>query len=198
LIHNALHSKKNLGHKISLSSSAEKTPDIDRMVRDNVMIALRKIIQAIDLNSKKLEKRVGLTGPQLVILQEIARGEEVTPGEIARAVSLSQATVTGILERMEKRGLIARQRSRQDKRCIMVRITVTGHKILEEAPPLMQEAFVERFSSLQEWEQTMILSALQRLVSILDAKSIKAAPFLATSPIDGQADKLDDVRPSPS
>ncbi len=181
-----------------MNSSTEKTPDIDRTVRDNVMIALRKIIQAIDLNSKKLEKRVGLTGPQLVILQEIARGEEVTPGEIARAVSLSQATVTGILERMEKRGLIARQRSRQDKRCIMVRITVTGQKILEEAPPLMQEAFVERFSSLQEWEQTMILSALQRLVSILDAKSIKASPFLATSPIDGQADKLDDVRPSSS
>lgn len=162
------------------------------------MIALRKIIQAIDMNSKKLVKRVGLTGPQLVILQEMARGGEVTPGEIARAVSLSQATVTGILERMEKRGLIARQRSRQDKRCIMVRITGAGHKILEEAPPLMQEAFVERFSNLQDWEQTMILSALQRLVSILDAKSIQAAPFLATSHIDEQAEKLDDVRPSPA
>lgn len=163
----------------------------DRSVSDSVLIALRKIIQAIEMNSKKLVKRVGLTGPQLVILQEIARSGELTAGEIARAVSVSQATVTGILERMEKRGLLARQRSESDKRRIMVSITQPGRQILDEAPPLMQEAFVERFSSLQEWEQTMILSALQRLVSIMDAKTIQAAPFLATTPFDSQAPKAD-------
>ena len=118
-------------------------------------------------------------------------------GEIARAVSLSQATVTGILERMENRGLLARRRSDRDKRRIMVRITKNGQQILEDAPPLMQEAFVERFSSLQEWEQTMILSSLQRLVSIMDAKTIQAAPFLATSPIGKPTVNTDDITPPP-
>ena len=162
----------------------------NRTVSDSVMIALRKIIQAIDTNSKQLVKRVGLTGPQLVILQEITRMGEVTAGEIAQAVSLSQATVTGILERMEKRGLLARRRSERDKRRIMVSITESGKQVLKDAPPLMQEAFVDRFSDLQEWEQTMILSSLQRLVSIMDAKTIQAAPFLATSPIDNPVTKL--------
>ena len=160
-----------------------------RSTSDSVMIALRKIIQAIDMNSKKLVKRVGLTGPQLVILQEISSLGEVTAGEIARAVSLSQATLTGILERMEKRGLLTRRRSEHDKRRVMVRITDSGKQILEDAPPLMQEAFVDEFSSLQEWEQNMILSALHRLVSIMDAKAIQAAPFLATAPLDNQAVK---------
>jgi len=170
----------------------QETDDVaQRSVSDSVMIALRKIIQAIELNSKRLVKRVGLTGPQLVILQEVTRSGEVTAGEIARAVSLSQATVTGILERMEKRGLLARQRSDRDKRRIMVRITESGRQILEDAPPLMQEAFVEKFSSLQEWEQTMILSALQRLVGIMDASTIQAAPFLSTSPLDSQVGKTD-------
>jgi DNA-binding MarR family transcriptional regulator len=167
---------------------------LNRSISDNVMIALRKIMQAIELNSKQLFKRVGLTGPQLVILQEVSRHGEVTAGEIARAVSLSQATVTGILERMEKRGLLARQRSERDKRRIMVRITEPGRKILDEAPPLMQEAFVEKFSSLQAWEQTMILSALQRLVSIMDATTIQAAPFLSTSRLDSPSPKPDDSR----
>jgi DNA-binding MarR family transcriptional regulator len=162
------------------------------------MIALRKIIQAIDMNSKKLVKRVGLTGPQLVILQEIASLGEVTTGEIARAVSLSQATVTGILERMERRGLLARQRSDSDKRRIMVRITTAGEQVLKEAPPLMQEAFIERFASLQGWEQTMILSALQRLVSIMDARAIQAGPFLATSPLDSPAAMTDEAAPPSS
>ena len=174
-----------------MNPSTTATPVVSRNVSDSVMIALRKIIQAIDMNSKKLVKRVGLTGPQLVILQEISSLEEVTAGEIARAVSLSQATVTGILDRMEKRELIVRQRSDRDKRRIMVRITGTGQQILKDAPPLMQEAFVERFSNLQDWEQSMILSALQRLVSIMDAKTIQAAPFLATSSLDSKTAKTD-------
>jgi DNA-binding MarR family transcriptional regulator len=54
-----------------------------RTISDSVMISLRKIIQAIEMNSKQLIKRVGLTGPQLVILQEISRMGEVTAGEVA-------------------------------------------------------------------------------------------------------------------
>ncbi len=126
-----------------MEPSTSTTPAHSRTVSDSVMIALRKIIQAIDMNSKQLVKRVGLTGPQLVILQEISSLGEVTAGEIAQAVSLSQATVTGILERMENRGLLTRQRSDQDKRRIMVRITESGKQVLDYAPPLMQEAFVE-------------------------------------------------------
>ena len=154
-----------------------------RSLSDHVMIALRKIIQSIDLNSKSLIKRVGLTGPQLVILQEIGHSDESSVGEIAKAISLSQGTVTGILERMEKRALVARRRSESDKRRVMVRITAAGRKVLETAPPLMQESFVEQFNHLQDWEQAMILSSLQRLVSIMDAKSLTAAPILATGPI---------------
>lgn len=180
-----------------MEPSTSTTPAHSRTVSDSVMIALRKIIQAIDMNSKQLVKRVGLTGPQLVILQEISSLGEVTAGEIAHAVSLSQATVTGILERMEKRDLLTRQRSDQDKRRTMVRITESGKQVLENAPPVMQEAFVERFASLQEWEQTMILSSLQRLVSIMDAKTIQAAPFLATSPIDNPTDKTGEAAPPP-
>ena len=151
---------------------------------DNVLIALRKIIQSIDLNSRSLVKRVGLTGPQLIILQEISKSEEISSGQIAKAISLSQATVTGILERLEKRGLIERRRSEVDKRKVLVRVTPKGYQLLENAPPLMQESFIEQFNSLPDWEQSMILSALQRLVTLMDAKALKAAPILMTSPIE--------------
>lgn len=152
----------------------------DSIISDKVMIALRKIIRAIDMNSKKLVKRVGLTGPQLMILREIAGTKDISPGEIATAVSLSQATVTGILERMEKRELLTRKRSENDKRRSLVRLTDLGLQTVEDAPPLMQEAFVERFNGLQEWEQMLILSVLQRLVVLMEAKSIDAGPFLET------------------
>ena len=158
--------------------------DTSGIITNSVLIAMRKIIQSIALNSKSLVKRVGLTGPQLTILQEVASTGEVSVGEVARAISLSQGTVTGILERLEKRGLVTRRRSDYDRRRKMVQVTPAGEQLLETAPPLMQEVFVERFGSLQEWEQTMILSSLQRLVTIMDAKTIQAAPILTTDSFD--------------
>ena len=136
-------------------------------ITNDVLIALRKIIQAIDLNSKSLVKRVGLTGPQLVILQYISSAKKISAGEIAKNVSLSQGTVTGILDRMEARSLVTRQRSNQDKRRVMISITDSGKELLSTAPTVMQDFFIERFNKVETWEQSMILSALQRLVSMM-------------------------------
>lgn len=158
--------------------------DLTSIITNDVLIAIRKIIQSIALNSKSLVKRVGLTGPQLMILQEVVQAGEVSVGEVAKAISLSQGTVTGILERMEKRGLVTRRRSNSDRRRVLVQATVAGDELMQTAPPIMQEAFVERFGALQDWEQAMILSALQRLVAIMDAKAIHAAPILAAGPIE--------------
>ena len=73
----------------------QAAPDI---AANQVLVSLRKIIQSIATNSRSLVKRVGLTGPQLMILQEIACAGETSVGELAKAISLSQGTVTGILE----------------------------------------------------------------------------------------------------
>jgi DNA-binding MarR family transcriptional regulator len=153
-------------------------------ISDEVLIALRRLIQAIDIHSKRLVKQFGLTGPQLIVLQEISQSNEVTASELARKISLSQATVTGILERLEKRNLISRRRSHHDRRRAPVKTTPVGERLLDSAPPLMQESFIEQFGLLQNWEQHMILSSLQRLVTLMDAKQIDAEPILTTGRID--------------
>lgn len=168
----------------------------DREISDNILIELRKIIQAIDLNSKKLEKQVGLTGPQLVILQEISRLGTVSVGEVAKNVSLSQGTVTGILERMEKRGVVVRQRNRRDKRRVMVRVTESGNALLADAPSVMQESFVPKFNELQSWEKNMILSALQRLVIIMNTTENKAVPFFSSQSLNLPDPQTDTAGPS--
>lgn len=152
-------------------------------VCDEVLIAIRRIIQSIDMHSKSLVKQFGLTGPQLVILKEISQSSEITASDLSRAISLSQATVTGILDRLEKKGLIERKRSIRDRRRSLVEITPAGNLLLENAPPQMQESFILQFNELQSWEQHMILSSLNRLVTMMDAKRISAAPLLTTEPI---------------
>ena len=167
-----------------MENNNREEANVKRAVCDEVLIAIRRIIQAIDLHSRHLVRQFGLTGPQLIVLQEISRFGEVSVGEIAKAISLGQATVTGILERLENRGLIIKQRSKNDKRRVLVQATSASKQLLEKAPPPMQEHFIQQFTNLQDWEQAMILSSLQRIVSMMDAKKIEAAPILATGPID--------------
>jgi DNA-binding MarR family transcriptional regulator len=143
-----------------------------------VLIALRKVIRATDLHSKHLVKTTGLTSPQILLMQTIRDEGDITIGEIATKMSLSQATVTTIVDRLEKRQLVYRQRSQEDKRKIYVCLTDNAHTVLIDAPIPLQDQFANQFEALQEWEKTMIISSLQRVATMMDAENIDASPIL--------------------
>lgn len=151
---------------------------------DEVLRALRRVIQATDLHSKHLSKTAGLTAPQLLVLQNLSTPEQITIGEIARAISLSQATVTTIVSRLESRNYLVRKKSADDRRKVYVEITPAGREILGNAPRPLQEKFVQKFSNLEDWEKTMILSSLQRVAKMMDASDIDASPVLDVGALD--------------
>jgi len=153
---------------------------------EQVLISLRRVIRATDLHSKQLVKTTGLTAPQLLLLQAIRDKVDGTIGQLARHISLSQATVTTILDRLEKRDLVKRVRSTTDKRKVHACLTAKATEILKEAPVPLQEHFAEQFNDLEAWEQTMIISSLQRIAQMMDAQDIDAAPVLDVGSLDTQ------------
>ena len=153
----------------------------------NLLIALRKMIQAIDQHSINLKKKFGLTGPQLILLQSISAHDKISVTQLSKIVSLSQATVTDITKRLEKRNHITKTRDIDDRRKTVIALTENGKAILNTVPPLLQEQFTERFSKLESWEQLMIESSFERVVSMMSAEDIDASPILVTGsmgPID--------------
>jgi DNA-binding MarR family transcriptional regulator len=145
---------------------------------NDVLVSLRQIIRATDIHSKQMVKKSGLTIPQIMVLKAIYELGDVTIKRISAEVSLSQATVTTILNRLEERKIVERVRSCIDKRIVNVRLAQKGSEALADAPSLLHEKFIENFESLAEWEQTQILSSLQRVASMMDAEEIDAAPML--------------------
>jgi DNA-binding MarR family transcriptional regulator len=143
-----------------------------------VLVSLRRIIRATDMHSKRMVKACGLSIPQVMVLRGIEELGDVTVRCLSDHVSLSQATVTTILNRLESRQLVERVRSQTDKRVVNARLTALGRGTLEGAPALLHEQFIERFDALEPWEQTQILSVLQRVASMMDAEHIDAAPML--------------------
>ena len=153
---------------------------------EEVLVALRRVIRATDLHSKHLAKTTGLTAPQILLLQTIRDKGDATIGGLANEISLSQATVTTILDRMEKRNLVYRERSAQDKRKVHAFLTDEAIEKLQNAPTPLQEQFTRQFSDLQDWEQTMIIASLQRVAHMMDAQHIDASPVLDVGTLDRQ------------
>ena len=144
----------------------------------DVLITIRKIIRATDLYSRQLSKKSGLTAPQLLVLQAIQEMGAVAISRLSTHVSLSQATVTSILDRLESRGLVARHRSTMDKRVVHATLTPQGEAMIVQAPKPLQDVFSAAFDKLEEWEKSMIVASLQRVASMMNAEHIDASPML--------------------
>lgn len=147
---------------------------------DQIVAAIRRIMHAVELHSRRLVEQVGLTGPQLAVLRKTAQLGRTPIGSLAKAVHLSQPTVTGILDRLEKRGLLQRTRDEQDRRAVNISITAAGQEVLDRAPSLLQDRFRRELDKLQDWEQTLMLSILQRIAAMMEAEQLDAAPHLIT------------------
>jgi len=145
---------------------------------EELLVALRRVIRAIDLRSKQLSKDVGLTGPQLLVMINLNKQPGIMVRQIADSITLSPATITSILDRLEVKGLVNRVRSTEDKRRVEVFLTEQGQDTLADAPLPLQEHFINRFSKLKDWEQSQLVSAMQRIASMMDAEDIDASPLL--------------------
>ncbi len=137
---------------------------------------LRKIIRASDLYSRRIQKLTGLTYTQFLVMQAIENLGEVTIREVSEEVSLSQATVTTVLDRLEDRKLLVRRRSTEDRRRVHARLTKAGQEALERAPDVLQDGFARQIESLPDWERHLLLYALHRVADMIDASGSGEAP----------------------
>lgn len=160
-------------------------------IHEQVLIELRKVIRAIDLHSKQIQKVSGVTGPQLLVLHAINRSKELTTGNIAKEVNLSQATVTSILDRLEAKEYVKRIRSTQDKRKVFVSLTIKGQHLVDSAPELLQDKLINNLLSLPVDEQQKMLEALQQLSTMMGADNMDASPVIVTT-----SEKVDTSVPS--
>lgn len=136
---------------------------------EQLQTALRRIGRALDQRSRMLLRQTGLSTPQALVLQQLERHGALSVGELAEAVSVSQATLTDILDRLESRKLVTRRRHARDKRRVEVTLTSAGRDLAINASPLLPETFQAAFATLPDWEQTQMIATLQRTAAMLAA-----------------------------
>ncbi|KMY68901.1 hypothetical protein AAU61_04835 [Desulfocarbo indianensis] len=140
---------------------------------DSILKSLRRITRAIDIYSRKLAAHYQLTMPQLVCLRFLDRNGPQAPSELAREAALSQATVTGIVDRLEARGLLERRRDHKDRRRVSIYLTPEGKRLSLAAPTPLQELFAARLAGLPAPEQANIDEVLRSVAEMMGADQWK-------------------------
>jgi DNA-binding MarR family transcriptional regulator len=133
---------------------------------------IRRVFQAVNEYSKKAEKKTGLTGPQLWAMKILSDTAPLKVSQLAKRMYLHPATVVGILDRLEGKGLIARTRSKGDRRVVEIDLTIQGRQILERAPEVAQGLLVSGLEPLPDAELACIADGLNQLVRILGVREI--------------------------
>ncbi|SEL52713.1 DNA-binding transcriptional regulator, MarR family [Roseovarius azorensis] len=145
---------------------------------DQSLIALRRILRATEIYGRKLANAAGLTAVQFRVLQIVADRGSCTATEIASQMRVSQATVTALVDKLVKHGVVLREKSETDRRQTNIVITEAGRNTIRRAPDALQQRYVRKFEALEDWEQAQLVASLERVATMLDAETIDASPVL--------------------
>ncbi|ARP94756.1 MarR family winged helix-turn-helix transcriptional regulator [Bordetella genomosp. 13] len=152
------------------SAPVESTPVQSPVQQYDLRIlrALRRITRSIALHSRQLSAVSHITAPQLMCLRTVIAGGPMTATSISREIHVSPSTVVGILDRLEDKGLIRRERGREDRRIVFVSATDAGRTLASEAPSPLQKHLADALNALPELEQATITLALERIVALME------------------------------
>jgi DNA-binding MarR family transcriptional regulator len=159
-----------------------------------VLRSIRRIIRRVTTHSHQLAQDTGLTVPQLLVMRAIDDlGAEATLSRVTSAVHLSPSTVSGVVERLVRAGLVTRAQSERDRRVWALTPTERGRVKLAALPRPLQDRFLVRLAALQPVERDAILAALEKVVDLMDAGDLDAAPMLfdgvdAATPADRRSE----------
>lgn len=168
-----------------MDADSETHPEIPEERLDlKILQALRKIIRSVDLHSRKLSMQHNITAPQLVTLLAIAEHGPVTIAALSTEIHLGPSTLVGIIDRLEDKNLVVRERDRLDRRKIYIKATREGESFLSSAPSPLQEKLARALERLSPLEQSTIALSLERVVELMEAEELDAAPMLETGLID--------------
>jgi DNA-binding MarR family transcriptional regulator len=164
-----------MGLTVNDEAAGEKEDTKKETSKENydlrILMALRRIMHFIDSYSRKLAVEHHITGPQLICLYSIVTEGPLTLSDLRKRVSLSMSTVNGIVDRLENKQLIIRERKDKDRRKVLISATDEGINLASSAPPPLQDRLSQAIANLPELEQVSIALSLERIVEMMEEKT---------------------------
>ncbi len=138
------------------------SPDLKSDV-DQVLEAIIYLYTESRRITKELARRADLTGPQLTVVKLLEQFGDISLSELSEKIRAQNSTVTGIIDRMEREGLVTRERSKEDRRVVYIRLTAKGRDLAGEIPVEPMEIFKGALESLSAQEVRDLMRILTKV-----------------------------------
>ena len=153
--------------------SSEILGGIHTIRTKEIVYSIRRLMQAGEHYTKELNKIYNVSAAQINCLLALHENGPLPPSQIAKHVMVNSSTITGIIDRLEKKDLVKRLRISKDRRVITVELTKTGKMLAENAPSPIQQKIIDGLNKLSPSEIEQITLTLKRLTDMLDVQDLK-------------------------
>ncbi|MBC8391299.1 MAG: MarR family transcriptional regulator [Deltaproteobacteria bacterium] len=144
---------------------------------NEIVGAIRRLVRAVYLDSAKMSKQFGLTGPQSAILRTLIITGPISSADLSRKLYVTPSNITGIIDRLEKKGLVERNRQDADRRIALLTLTESGMNLGKTLPDPIETKLISELADLEQGHVQMLSLAINQVLSLLDIKGIEETPL---------------------
>ena len=149
-------------------------PGNEDVIKD-IVKSIRRLVRAENLDSQKISKQFGLTGPQSLVLRLLTQKGALSSADLSRQMYVSPSNITGIIDRLEKKRLVERIRKQGDRRVALITLTQSGQKLGKTIPDPIEKKFINQLADLEPEHLQILAITMNQILNLTDTKGAQEA-----------------------
>ena len=151
-------------------------PENEKIIKD-IVWSVRRLVRTVYLDSQKISKQYGLTGPQSGVLRSLLKYGPTSSADLSRMLYVTPSNITGVIDRLEKKGLVERVRKIGDRRVALIQLTEAGKTLGQRLPDPIEERFISGLADLEPERVQWLSTAMYQILKLMDSKGVEETPF---------------------
>ena len=151
-------------------------PENEPLIQD-IVYAIHRLVKAVSLDSQQMSREFGLTGPQSWVLRNLVRKGPLSSAQLSRRSYATPANITGIIDRLEKKGLVERIRKRGDRRVALITLTEAGLELGENLPDPIEKRIISKLADLEPQHVRILAMAITQILNLIETKGVEDTPL---------------------
>ena len=148
----------------------------NELVIKEIVDAIRRLYRAVYLDSSKMSRQFGLTGAQSGVLRNLFAHGALSSADLSRKLYVTPSNITGVIDRLERKGLVERIRKVGDRRVALITLTQSGEELSQSLPDPIEKKLISELADLDLEHVQLLGMAMNQILNLIDTKGVEDAP----------------------
>jgi DNA-binding MarR family transcriptional regulator len=151
-------------------------PENESLIKD-IVGSIRKLARAVYLDSQKMSRQFGLTGPQSVAMRLLLNTGSMSSADLSRRMYVTPSNITGIIDRLERKDLVKRVGKQGDRRVALIVLTDKGKALSERLPDPIENKFINQLADLDHEHVQILATVMKEILNLIDVNAVDETPL---------------------